>query len=266
MRCEILLADDLSLRGERMLEAMRDTARNVGVEPVISVRGFTNACPLLMTYGTGHEVRRPYLTKQRARGGHWIGWDLGYWNHTTGDMRATLDADHPPALLRPEEPSRFDAQGIALRNDFDSAGPIVLIGMGNKAARLHCRGPLVWETRMFQRIRAAYPTRPVVYRPKGKNQQRIKGAANSGPLPIEDVLKGASLVVCRHSNVAVDACIAGVPVVCEDGAASTLYGKDLNSPVHPTAEQRLAFLRSLAWWNWNPNEAEGAWKYLLNRL
>ena len=35
---------------------------------------------------------------------------------------------------------------------------------------------------------------------------------------IADVLNGCSVVVCRHSNVAVDACIAGVPVECEGGA------------------------------------------------
>ena len=80
--------------------------------------------------------------------------------------------------------------------------------------------------------------------------------------PIEEALKGKSLVVCRHSNVAIDACIAGVPVRCEDGAAFALY-RDFE---RPTRDERLGFLRSLAWWNWKPSEAGEAWKYLISRL
>lgn len=266
MRVEVLLAPkEISERGRKMLEAMVAAAPAVGVKPVISAKGFRGDCPVLMTYGTGHPVRRPYWQKQRRKGGRCIGWDLGYWHHRIGDtftMRATIDEDHPPALIREEPPERWDAQGIKLREDANPAGPIVLVGMGHKAARLHAGKVLAWETRKLIELRQRFPGREVVFRPKTYDGPFLKGVRMLPQGPIEDALKGASLVVCRHSNVSVDACIAGIPVECEDGAALALYR---DNPA-PTAEHRLAFMRSLAWWQWKPEEAQAAWTYLLTRL
>jgi hypothetical protein len=84
--------------------------------------------------------------------------------------------------------------------------------------------------------------------------------------PIEIVLSGASLVVCRHSNVALDACIAGIPVVCEDGIASTLYGNDINNPIMPTLEQRRQLIANAGWWQWSPTEARQAWEFIKGNI
>lgn len=78
-------------------------------------------------------------------------------------------------------------------------------------------------------------------------------------MPIDEALRGASLVVCRHSNVAVDACVAGIPVECDDGAAAALYRGNPN----PTREQRAEFLRRLTFWEWRPDEAAQAWDWIL---
>jgi hypothetical protein len=105
----------------------------------------------------------------------------------------------------------------------------------------------------------------VIYKPKRHGDPPLPGfPMRNGP--IIDSLRGCSLVVCLHSNVAIDACIAGVPVVCEDGAAAALYTNDIRHPVKPTREQRMAFLESLAWWNWLPIEAPKAWAYALDRI
>ena len=69
-------------------------------------------------------------------------------------------------------------------------------------------------------------------------------------------MRGARLVVCRHSNVAVDAVIAGVPVECEDGAAYWLRDKPY------TPEVRRDFLDRLAWWQWKPEECMKAWEFI----
>lgn len=249
-----------------MLEAMIAAAPAAGVEPVVSRKGFRNDCPVLMTYGTGHPVRRPYWKAQRKRGGRCIGWDLGYWHHRqdgTFTMRATLDDDHPPAHLRPEPPERWDSQGIELREDAREGGPVILVGMGIKAARVHYDRVLAWEHAKLRELHHRFPRARVVYRPKTYDHRtKLNGVVVAPAGPIEQTLRGASLVVCRHSNVAVDACIAGVPVECEDGAALALYR---GNPA-PTREQRLEFLRSLAWWQWKPEEAREAWTYLLQRL
>jgi hypothetical protein len=181
-------------------------------------------------------------------------------------MRCTLNGDHPPGYIREEPSDRWDAQGIPLREDFNPNGPIVLVGMGRKAAELHAGRVLAWETKALQQIRATYPGRRVLFRPKRAQGPILPGVPAAKGGPISEVLKGASLVVCRHSNVAVDACIAGIPVVCEDGAARALYGNDLKNPIAPDRAARERFMRGLAFWNWKPCEAGQAWTYLLSRL
>jgi hypothetical protein len=251
-------------RGARMLEAMIAAAP----VPLKVRRTFVGDCDVLMTYGTGHPVRRPWWKKQRAIGGRCIGWDLGYWKlkaDGTYRMRVTVDDDHPHRLIRPEPPERWDAEGIALREDA-GPGPIVLIGLTAKSNHAAGLPTLHWERKKLREIEKLYPGRAVVHRPKRPTDPLLRQVRIAEGGPIEPVLKGASLVVCKHSNVAVDACIAGVPVVCEDGAARALYGSDLSAPKVPTREERLAFLRGLAWWQWKPEEAKDAWTYLLQRL
>lgn len=265
MRAEILIDDGMFPRGARMLRAMIEAAPI----PLKVRRVYRGDCDLLMVYGTGHPVRRPWQEQHLAKGGRLIGWDLGYWNREadgTFSMRATIDADHPHHLIRPEPPERWHAAGIKLREDADPHGPVVVVGMGPKSNRAHRLRPMAWELRAAQAAQLAYPGRRVVFKPKRSTDGALPGFQTAGG-PIAEVLKGASLVICRHSNVAVDACIAGVPVVCEDGAAVALYGQRcIASPAHVTPAQRLAFLQSLAWWQWRPDEAGDAWKYLLGRL
>jgi hypothetical protein len=266
LQAEILIdPEGMASRGSRMLQAMIDTAPI----PVKVRTSYVGDCEILMTYGLGHLTRRPWQMKHVAKGGRMIGWDLGYWDREPGDgsfsMRATIDHDHPHRLIRPESPERWDAAGIGLREDAKERGPIILVGMGPKTNKALGFGPMAWEKRTARRIQETMPGRKVLLKTKRPRYGGIEGLRNTDG-PIEEVIRGASLVVCRHSNVAVDACIAGVPVVCEDGAAFSLYRGTLASPETVTADQRLAFLRSLAWWQWKPMEAAQAWTYLLGRL
>lgn len=260
--CEVLLQPGTSLRGEKMLRAMVQAAAASGITTLVTPK-WRGASPLLMTYGLGHVGRRPWLEQHKANGGRLIGWDLGYWNRDTPvsfSMRLTLDDDHPHRWIRPEPPERFASAGIELREDFDPAGPVVLCGLGWKQRRWKGLRGQEWEESALRRIRRRYPGRKVIYRPK-KLEAPLWGTtlANGS---IEDSLRGASLLVCAHSNVAVDACIAGVPVECDDGAALALYrGNQM-----PTRDQRLAFLQSLAWWQWTPLEAVQAWDFIKERL
>lgn len=228
------------------------------IEVKVSKR-YTGDCDVLVTYGTGHPVRRPWWQAHRASGRHCIGWDLGYWHHAMGTMRATIDDDHPHQWIREEDPSRWDSQGIQLRDDFDPKGHAVIVGMGRKSVVVHGLKALQWETKAAARAKSMGLT--PVYKPKREKYMAMPGLETMRGT-IEEALKGAALVLCRHSNVAVDACIAGVPVICEDGAAFALYR---NGPA-PDKDQRLQFLRSLAWWQWKPEEAKEAWNYQLARL
>lgn len=263
MRCEVLVDPaGMGSRGRKMLDAMIEAAPAASVEVIVST-AWRNAAPVLMSYGLGHPTRRQSTDQHLSRGGRLIGWDLGYWNRDEPllfNMRLTIDADHPHRLIGSEPADRFDAAGITLREDADPDGPIVLCGLGSKQRRYKGMRGQSWELETYRRLKQRFPGRRIVYRPK-RSEQTIKNCeVVSGP--IEEALRGASLVVCAHSNVAVDACIAGVPVLCEDGAAYALYR---DNPV-PSREQRIEFLRSLAWWQWNPTEATEAWRFIRQKL
>ena len=253
MRAEILTDPDMMIRGARMIEALI-AASPIPITP--SVR-YTGTADLLVTYGTGHPLRRQWLQRHRASGRHCIGLDLGYWGADT--MRVTIDTDHPPQWIQTEDPSRWDSQGIQLRNEFNPKGHAVIVGMGRKSLTVHGLRPLEWEARAVN-IAKSMGLTPLL-KTKRANYAGLPGVATAKG-SMEEALKGAALVICRHSNAAVDACIAGVPVICEDGAALALYRGNPS----PSVDQRLEFLRSLAWWNYRIDEAALCWTYLLSRL
>ena len=256
-RVEILLAPDVKRRGRAMLKAMIAAAESAGVEAVVTEQ-WERRAPWLMSYGLGHPERRHWTRQHLADGGRLIGWDLGYWDRNGVDfkMRLTVDHDHPHRLIRPMPMERFKAAGIRLRNDFDPAGHIVLVGLGRKQRIYLDLDGQTWESAKLTALQNRFPGRRILYRPKVETEG-LRGCQTARG-PIERVLQGASLVVCAHSNVAVDACIAGIPVECEDGAAFALYRQNTN----PTHEQRLEFLRSVAWWQWSPREALQAWQFI----
>lgn len=257
MHCEIILPSGMRKRQRTMLDAMVGAASRAGVQAA-PVAAYTGCAPVVMTWGLGHPGRRAALLQHVRQGGHVVGWDLGYW-HRDDHYRLTMDNDHPRELLRDMPGGRFDAAGIALRQDYAADGPIILVGLGEKSRKVLGHEGQQWEERMYYALRTAYPRTRILYRPK---RPETFGLCEVVQGEIADVLRGASLVACNHSNVAIDACIAGIPVVCNDGAAAALYGNDVTNPLHATHAQRLAFLRRLAWWQWSPNEAMQAWAFV----
>lgn len=256
MDCEVLLPH-IGRRGRNIMRAMIEAAPAVGVRCLVT-QAYKGRAPLLMSYGLGHAGRRSHTLAHVARGGRLIGWDMGYWDRAVA-MRCTVDRDHIRDM--PDMPGdRWEATGMQLGEDFNPDGPVILIGIGRKSREQFGLNGQEWELRKLAEIRKAYPCRRVLYRPK---KPETLAGCDSVEGEIADVLRGASLVVCRHSNVGVDACIAGIPAVCEDGAAASLYGSDLRHPETPDKEQRLRFLQNLAWWNWKPTEAASAWRFLL---
>lgn len=196
---------------------------------------------LLVMYGSGASDRKKAVEAHR---GNWVAFDLGYWDRQNS-FRVSVNSEHP----RPEQMLDFGPRWhpTELRDDFDPNGHIVLVGMGRKSRIWHQD----YERTRLAEIRKAYPKRRIVYRPKPGNESALGiDCEQMTGQNITDVLRGASLVVCRHSNVAIDACIAGIPVVCDSGAAAWLYRSDLNNPRMVSRDERLMFLQRLAWWQW----------------
>lgn len=250
----VLDPQSLSAKSQRFLQAMAEAA------PAGSVvnKSYRASRQRLMLYGPGSEANMRTIELHKRRGGRVAMWDMGYWDRTES-MRLSLDSMHPTAEQLFLSPSDGRGREFLLRSDAIESGPILLVGLGAKSVSAYGLGHTMrWETAMADQIRQRFPGRPIWWRPKGRKVVRMGGTVLKHGMPIEDALKGCSLVVCRHSNVAVDACIAGIPVQCEDGAAYALY----RGRPAPGVQDRLEFLRRLSWWNWSPSEASGAWHWL----
>lgn len=221
----------------------------------VRVLPWTEPSPeLLVAYGAGDPVVAEIIEDHVIGGGRAVCWDVGYWGKS---FRLAFDGHHPKAL--PEgDGSRWASIGEPLRDDYDPNGPIVLVGMGPKS-RYMARN---WETEALARIRETYPGRVIRYRPKPNREFVPLSVPTDNESPVADILRGTSLVVCRHSNFAVDACIAGIPAVCEAGTGALLYGCDLAAPRAPSRAERLAFLERVAWLNWWTREAPQIWRWI----
>lgn len=247
---EILIEPNMSLHGTKMLKALARFEGKVVSKPSGNAR-------TLMIYGAGHPSRKLLSERHRAAGGQLVLWDLGYCrNKFVGAMRLSVNDWHPQNLLdrAPLDSSRWDRLHIALRSDFDPDGPVVLIGLGPKT-RAIIPDP-DWEQTVYANLKARFPGRRIIFRPKPNRPHPTLPCEVSEGGPIESVLKGASLVVVRHSNVAVDAAIAGVPFEASDGVAKWLDGKPY------TPQNRLEFLWRMSFFNWTAEEARGAWQMI----
>jgi hypothetical protein len=228
---EILIDTPMAKRGHRMLQALADT-KPAG--SIVTTR-FAGTHRLLVLYGVGLPWKYTAFRAHRARGGHVACWDLGYWDREEA-MRVSIDALHPSAAQLDLAPAGESRCSIDLRADARPDGPVLLIGMGIKSVCLYGLRPFEWE-RGSDGDRHRFPGRRDPLAPEGRKPTPLVGTTLCHGTPIEDALRGCSLVVCRHSNVAVDACVAGVPVECEDGAARALYRG--NPRADPRAARRV---------------------------
>jgi hypothetical protein len=213
-------------------------------------------CEYLVLYGWGGALQQKALSQHKGR---YIAFDLGYWNRdglTERNWRISIDGFHCPKLIiKGEQPSasRFDGANIQVADNHNTKGPILLIGNSPKSQRIVAAG---WSQRKMEEIRRQFPGKTILYRPKPdrtiEKDVRHDGLAIG---ELTDELRRCSLVVTRHSNVAVDACQMGVPVVCEDGAGAAIYPSRLaDYKNQPGIDERTEFLQRLAWWQWSIND------------
>ena len=252
MSWEVLCDEHLTRRATRFLEALA-RARSAAV-----TREYRGRSDVLVLYGAGNPARRRILENHRRGGGRAICWDIGYWARSEA-MRLSIDGFHPSPAHLGRAASRSPRRDFALREDADAAGPILLVGYGPKSSPAYDLPPASdWAFSKIKELKARVPAAQIAWRPKGPNGHAVAGATLRHGMPIADALRGCSLVVCAHSNVAVDACEAGVPVECSGGAALALYGE--NSCPAPAA--RREFLSCLSWFEWKPEEASAAVEWI----
>jgi len=264
MRIAVLSPPMFSARVDvqRILKACRRGATEAGHEvEVVSDPSEAMVFDLLVLWGAGHPDMADATRFARSVGAHTLCWDIGYWGRssTNGYFRMAIDAGHADALVmrRDRDGSRLAKHGITLRSDFDPRGPIILVGMGWKSARQYGERVGAWEAAKAAEIVGLMHGRRLVFRPKPGNAQNCRAVRGFevDDRPIEDVLRGASLVVCRHSNVAIDAIVAGVPVITEGGVAAAVCPRSLETKTKPLPNDiRRRFLANLAWFQWTAAE------------
>lgn len=254
MRVELLTAARKTAAAESMLDAMKRAVRASGAT-VMETTTFQGGADVLLLWGIGHPEHNAGRNKQLAAGGRVVHLDLGYCGHDRRSIsRLSIDRDHPQHLFdeTPSDSVRWDELQIPLREDADPNGPIILVGLGRKS-RAYLGLPR-WEAEKLASLQSRFPGRRIVFRPKGPDVLGLQAPCDSVS-PISRLLRGASLVVCRHSNVAVDAAIAGVPFECEEGAGMWLAAREY------TRDNRLDFLKRIAHWQYRAEEAGQAWEF-----
>lgn len=105
-----------------------------------------------------------------------------------------------------------------------------------------------------------------MYRPKpsDKHRQSIRGVGYD-TRPIAEALASAKAVVTHHSNIAVEALAAGVPVHCVTGA-----GAACSVPLDRLGERpegRESFLADVAYLQWSLDEMRSGayWAHIKER-
>lgn len=217
---------------------------------------------LIVLWGLGHPTVEKYANDALDRGRHFVCWDLAYWQRDT-KYRVSVDEMHPDKIVmyRDRENSKWTPE---LKDDGDPNGPILLAGMGWKSARWYKELVGEWETKTARELQLEFPDKKIYFRPKPGNPlhcQSVEGLENEYR-PIEEAIKGKSLVVVRHSNVAIDGIIAGVPFRTVGGAAKAIESMPF------TPEIRQKFLTNLSWFQYSQEEMmlESTWRIILEML
>lgn len=189
--------------------------------------------------------------------------DLGYWRRKTAYRVAANDWSAHHKMGRGMPVDRLQALGLDIKPWRQDGREIVIAGSTRKASVDHGLGYMEWETRTARLLTGC--GRPVMYRPKPTDPEKrpIPGIGYD-ERSMKEAMVSAYAVVTHHSNVAIDALVAGVPVHCETGAAAAFsvpIEQIANAPLMSGREQ---FLADVAWLEWTPDEMRSGacWSYL----
>lgn len=264
-----------------LIESVYDGARKAGIDAQITGGKIRDGAYIAL-YGLGAHDRIQHAGKPNV-----ISFDAGYWERKLDvpirKYRVSIGGFHCPQRIfkgpRPS-PERWQECGLQIAQDSQNKlGPILLVGNGPKSNRI---GAENWCAEMSKNLREWFPDRKIWYRPKPKRAYD-KGVDYDGvaeKINIDSVLDQVSLVVCRHSNVAIDAARRGVPVACDDGMAKAIYKwaaweisdsqRYGNGAITGAValSRRTEFLHRLAWWQWSMTEIRNGkfWPWMLEEL
>lgn len=223
-------------------------------------------------YGWANGLRKVF--DDYRRDGKAIYVDLGYWGRRKrtrydGYHKLVLNSRHPTDYFqRTAHPGdRFAMFGIPIKPWRETGRHVLVAGMSGKAAAAEGWAPHEWERRTITELRK-HTDRPIIYRAKPNwNEARpISGSTFDNTTPLEEALRGCHAVVCHHSNVGIEALLAGVPCISPGGVASLLSSRhisDIENP--PMLDGREQWAADLAYTQYSLAEMQTgvAYRYLL---
>lgn len=261
----VLITPKTPTKAQNLLQAIFRAGKQKGLSITTGPR--YRECQMLVMYGLGGPDRMDIGLRHIAASKTLVAFDLGYWDRklplNDRKYRLAIDGFHPRGVMQGAVPShkRWSSARLDIAQGRAVDGPIMLVGNAPKSVAAGAGG---WAAEKSRQLRAAFPGEKILYRPKPKRPHEagvLHDGVSTGAIEVE--LQRVSLVVCRHSNVAVDACRLGVPVVCDDGAAACIYPQRLQDYQNqPDINRRTEFLHRLAYWQWSANEANQFWDWL----
>jgi hypothetical protein len=253
-------AEGIPLSGRDTCKLRADTEHNMSGFDAALLWGFTSPCQKVIQSCV--EAGKP-----------WVYLDLAYWSRHD-HFKVTLNNRHPAGYLmdRAMPDDRFKRLKLTVE-PWRKGGTYVLVaGMSGKAAWSWGQGPQEYDRNIVTQLRKV-TKRPIVYRPKPSYREAkpIAGSTfdrSQEPGHYDKLVAEAWCVVTHHSNVGVDALLAGVPVFTRYGAAMHLALADsaiesrLEDPWYPDGREQWA--ANLAYCQWTVAEmADGScWRHM----
>jgi hypothetical protein len=201
--------------------------------------------------------------------------DLGYWGRRLsgrfdGYHKISINNRHATDYFQQRDYSsnRFDEFNIPIKPWRRYGNSIVIAGMSAKACWAEGLAPEQWERATVAEL-IKTTRRKIVYRPKPSwpGAKPIPGTIMQKSIDIAPCLQRCHAVVTHHSNLAIDAILAGVPAFCVEGLASAMSLSDLSqieNPIMP--DNRHQWASNIAWTQFTPTEIHAGlpWQHMLN--
>lgn len=216
-----------------------------------------NADPnVIWGFGNGNLEKAKHW---RQQGSSWLYTDMPYWNRWNGLNQDTCywriieNGIHPTTLIdRPSD--RFMKNPVTL-SPWRTSGSHVLVCPSSWAID-NFIGEENWAERTVESL-SKITDRPI--------KIRNKICAGQG-IPIQWDLKDAWVVITSSSIAAIDAIVAGIPVICHEiNPVSSISSTSLTELESPLMGDRERLLNSLAYLQYTQSEIEsGLHKNILN--
>lgn len=277
MASVVVYFHDSNRRSKIIAEAMYRGIQKLGDDRITlkDSRCYTHPnTDVAVFYGWGGGLRRTF-DEYKAAGLKAVYIDLGFWGRRKrtkhdGYHKIVVNSRHPTEYFQNVKHShgRFKHFGIDIKPWQQGGNKILLAGMSEKAAKAEGFRPEQWEKAAVDVVFRS-TNKTIHYRPKPNwsRATRIRGTVHQGDLPLQAAFKDCHAVMTHHSNIAVDAILAGIPTFCESGVASVMSLQDLSKidePWYP--EEREQWAADIAWTQFSVEEmATGfPWRHLKN--